>query len=225
MRYFIELQYHGKNYHGWQQQLNAITIQETLNNTLRMLLKSPINVMGAGRTDTGVHAEQFFAHFDFENEIDAALLRYKLNSILPSDIVIIAIFKVPDNTHARFDAISRSYEYRIYLGKNPFLRDVTWQTPLQPSVEKMNEAAKLLLYHQDFKCFSKSKTDVNTYHCDIAEAVWKQEGKRLTFHITANRFLRNMVRAIVGTLIEVGFGKITLDDFKEIIESRNRSEA
>lgn len=225
MRYFIELQYHGKNYHGWQQQLNAITIQETLNKALSLLLKLPINVMGAGRTDTGVHASQFFAHFDFKIEIEVAKLKYKLNSILPLDIVIKNIFKVQDQAHVRFDAISRSYEYRIYLGKNPFLRETTWQIPLNPSVEKMNEAANLLLHYQDFKCFSKSKTDVNTYNCTITEAVWKQEGNLLIFHITADRFLRNMVRAIVGTLIKVGLGKISMDDFKKIIESRNRSKA
>ncbi|MDP2089057.1 MAG: tRNA pseudouridine(38-40) synthase TruA [Flavobacteriaceae bacterium] len=225
MRYFIELQYNGGNYHGWQQQLNAVTIQEKLNNALSVLLKEAVNVMGAGRTDTGVHAEQFFAHFDIENEIEEELLIYKLNSILPTDIVVKNIFKVQDEAHARFDAISRSYEYRIWLGKNPFLRDLTWQTHLKPSVEKMNEAANLLLRYQDFKCFSKSKTDVNTYNCSISEAVWKQEGNMLIFYITADRFLRNMARAIVGTLIEIGLGKISIDDFKRIIESRNRSEA
>lgn len=225
LRYFIELQYNGGNYHGWQQQLNAVTIQEKLNNSLSILLKTTINVMGAGRTDTGVHAEQLFAHFDVENEFDEKLLIYKLNSILPFDIVIINIFKVKNEAHARFDAVSRSYEYRIWLGKNPFLREVTWQQNFAPSVAKMNEAASLLLNYKDFKCFSKSKTDVNNYNCSITEAVWKQEGKLLTFHISADRFLRNMVRAIVGTLLEIGLEKISIEDFKKIIESRNRSEA
>lgn len=225
LRYFIELQYNGGNYHGWQQQLNAVTVQEKLNNTLSILLKSAINVMGAGRTDTGVHAEQLFAHFDFENEIDEKLLIYKLNSILPSDIVVINIFKVKNEAHARFNAISRSYEYRIWLGKNPFLREVTWQQNFSPSVTKMNEAASLLLNYKDFKCFSKSKTDVNNYNCSITEAVWKLDGNLLIFHISADRFLRNMVRAIVGTLLEIGLEKLSIDDFKKIIESRNRSEA
>lgn len=225
LRYFIELQYNGGNYHGWQQQLNAVSIQEKLNNALSILLKATIKVMGAGRTDTGVHAEQLFAHFDIENEIDEELLMYKLNSILPSDIVIISIFNVKDEAHARFDAVSRSYEYRIWLGKNPFLRAITWQQNFSPSVVKMNEAANLLLNYKDFKCFSKSKTDVNNYNCLITEAVWKQEGNSLIFYISANRFLRNMVRAIVGTLIEIGLGKISMDDFKNIIEGGNRSVA
>lgn len=225
LRYFIELQYHGGNYHGWQQQQNANSIQEELNKALSILLKTPINILGAGRTDTGVHAEQMFAHFDIDNQIDAQLMCYKLNSILPSDIVIKAIFKVKEEAHTRFDALSRSYEYRIWLGKYPFLRDITWQTHLKPSVHKMNEAARLLLNYNDYKCFSKSKTDVKTYNCTITEAVWKQEGNLLIFHISADRFLRNMVRAIVGTLLEIGLGKITIDDFRKIIESRNRSEA
>ena len=225
MRYFIELQYNGSNYHGWQQQINAITIQEKLNTALSILLKTTINVMGAGRTDAGVHAEQLFAHFDVENEIDIKILIYKLNAILPPDIVILTIFKVKNEAHARFSAISRSYEYRIWLGKNPFLRTVTWQQNFSPSISKMNEASSLLLNYKDFKCFSKSKTDVNNYNCSITEAVWKQEGNLLTFHITADRFLRNMVRAIVGTLLEIGLEKISINDFKKIIENKNRSEA
>lgn len=225
MRYFIELQYKGTNYHGWQLQQNAVSIQEELNKALSILLKQPINVLGAGRTDTGVHAEQFFAHFDCENEIDKALLMYKLNAILPLDIVILNLYNVSDEAHARFDAISRSYEYRIWLGKNPFLLESTWQTHLKPSVAKMNEAANLLLNHKNFKCFSKSKTDVFTYNCDISNAEWKQKGNSLIFYITADRFLRNMVRAIVGTLVDVGLGKISIEDFKKILDSQNRSEA
>lgn len=225
MRYFIELQYNGTNYHGWQLQKNAITIQETLNKAFSLLLKTEINVVGAGRTDTGVHATQFFAHFDFENRIETSTMVYKLNAILSDGIVIRQIFEVKENAHARFDAISRSYEYHIWLGKNPFLIDFTWQTHLNPSVEKMNEAAKLLLNHTDFKCFSKSKTDVTTYNCTITKAFWEQTNGKLIFYITADRFLRNMVRAIVGTLIEVGLNKISVDDFKLIIESRDRSKA
>ncbi len=225
MRYFIELQYNGTNYHGWQQQLNAISVQEVLNNALSRILRTAINISGAGRTDTGVHAEQIFAHFDIENLINTNELTCKLNVFLPTDIVIKNIFKVSDNAHARFDAISRSYEYRIWLGKNPFLIETTWQTRINPSVEKMNEVAKLLLNYTDFKCFSKSKTDVATFDCNIYEAVWKQDGNLLVFHITADRFLRNMVRAIVGTLLEIGLDKLMIEDFKKIIESRNRSMA
>ncbi len=225
MRYFIELQYNGTNYHGWQLQENAITIQEEVNKALSLLLKSDINVVGAGRTDTGVHATQFFAHFDTINAIHTAKLVYKLNAILPSDIVILNIFQVKEEAHTRFDAISRSYEYHMWLGKNPFIKETAWQTHIKPSVEKMNEAAKCLLNYKDFKCFSKSKTDVNTYNCTITNAEWKITGSNLVFYITADRFLRNMVRAIVGTLLEVGLDKISIDDFKQIIESRNRSNA
>jgi tRNA pseudouridine38-40 synthase len=225
LRYFIELQYKGSNYHGWQLQDNAITIQEELNKALSLLLKIAVNVVGAGRTDTGVHASQFFAHFDDFKSIDTSKLVYKLNAILPGDIVIKNIFQVKEDAHARFDAISRSYEYRMWLGKNPFTNEVCWQTHLNPSVDKMNEAAKCLLNYKDFKCFSKSKTDVNTYNCTITNAEWKLNGSNLIFYITADRFLRNMVRAIVGTLIEVGLDKISIDEFKQIIESRNRSNA
>lgn len=225
MRYFIELQYNGTNYHGWQLQDNAITIQEELNNALSMLLKTAVNVVGAGRTDTGVHATQFFAHFDILNSIDTSNLSYKLNAILPGAIVVKNIFQVKDNAHARFDAVSRSYEYHIWLGKNPFLKELAWQTHLKPSVDKMNEAAKWLLNYKDFKCFSKSKTDVNTYNCTITKATWRLSDNQLIFYITADRFLRNMVRAIVGTLIEVGLGKISVEEFKQIIESRDRTKA
>lgn len=226
MRYFLELSYNGTNYHGWQVQPNAVSVQEKINEGLSKLLRVPINIMGAGRTDAGVHASQMYAHFDVEQTIDTNLILDRLNSFLPEDIVIYAIFQVNEKSHTRFDAISRSYEYRIYLGRNPFLLETTWQLyRYELDVEKMNEAAKLLLSYTDFKCFSKSKTEVKTYDCNIIIAEWKLVDNMLVFHITANRFLRNMVRAIVGTLIDVGHGKKSINDFIKIIESRNRSEA
>lgn len=225
MRYFIELSYNGKNYHGWQIQPDAISVQEKINNALSTVYQKDIQIVGAGRTDTGVHASQMFAHFDIDKSIDDNLV-FKLNSILPNDIFIKAIFLVDDEKHARFDALSRSYEYKIWLGRNPFLLDFSWQIHSQkPNVTLMNEAAKLLLDYEDFESFSKVKTDVHTFNCNVTEAFWIQKDNQLTFHISANRFLRNMVRAIVGTLLDVGLEKISISDFKNIIESKNRSNA
>ena len=226
LRYFLELSYKGTHYHGWQYQPNAISVQEKINEGLSKLLKSKINIMGAGRTDAGVHASQMFAHFDIDTEFDSNVILFKLNSYLPDDIVIKAFTKVADKAHARFDAISRSYEYRIYIGRNPFLLETTWQLFHQKlDVNRMNEAAAILLNHTNFKCFSKAMTDVKTFDCDVTEAYWERNNDLLTFHIIANRFLRNMVRAIVGTLINVGLNKTSLDDFKKIIASEDRSEA
>jgi len=226
LRYFIELSYNGKMYHGWQIQPNAISVQETLENALSLLIADKISVVGCGRTDTGVHASQFFLHFDTSIKIDKEKLKFKLNAFLPQDIVIFQILKVKDNAHARFDALFRSYEYRISLRKNAFLVDTTWQIQgLEIDIMKMNNAAKLLLDHQNFKCFSRLKTDVKTYNCNITNAFWKKDGDLLIFCITANRFLRNMVRAIVGTLLDVGTNKISTDEFKKIIESEDRKRA
>lgn len=225
MRYFIELSYNGKNYHGWQIQPDAISVQEKINYALSTVYQKDIQIVGAGRTDTGVHASQMFAHFDIDKLIDDNL-EFKLNSILPNDIFIKAIFLVDDEKHARFDALSRSYKYKIWLGRNPFLFDFSWQIHSQkPNVTLMNEAAKLLLDYEDFKSFSKVKTNVHTFNCNVTEAFWVQKDNQLTFHISANRFLRNMVRAIVGTLLDVGLDKISISDFKNIIESKNRSNA
>ncbi|QVY65092.1 tRNA pseudouridine(38-40) synthase TruA [Polaribacter sp. Q13] len=225
MRYFIELSYNGKIYHGWQIQPDVISVQEKLNKAVSTILQEKIEVVGAGRTDTGVHASQMFAHFDIEKELKGDI-PHKLNSLLPMDIVVYNVFSVDDEMHARFGALSRSYEYKIWLGRNPFLLDFSWQIHSQDlNIDLMNDAAKLLLEYTDFQTFSKVKTDVYTYNCDVTEAVWKQNGKELVFYITANRFLRNMVRAIVGTLVDVGLGKITKDDFRKIIESKNRGNA
>ena len=226
MRYFIELSYNGKKYHGWQIQPNANSVQESVTNALSTILRNKVSIMGAGRTDAGVHALQLFAHFDIDSKLDEQEIKQKLNAFLPDDIVITNIFLVDDDAHARFDAVSRSYEYRIYLGRNPFLLDTTWQIyQLELDVKKMNEAAAVLLEYTNFKCFSKSKTDVKTYNCKITKANWILDNNVLTFYITADRFLRNMVRAIVGTLIDVGLGKKTKQDVIDIIKSENRSNA
>ena len=225
MRYFIELSYNGKNYHGWQMQPDAISIQEKLNEALSKVWQETIEVVGAGRTDTGVHAKQMFAHFDAQSQVKEEIV-YKLNSILPNDIVVSKLVEVEPEKHARFDAVSRSYEYKIWLGRNPFLLDFYWQIHSQYlDVKAMNQAAKILLKYKDFQSFSKVKTDVYTYNCDIFDAYWEVNNEELTFYISANRFLRNMVRAIVGTMVDVGLGKISVLDFEEIIKSKNRSNA
>lgn len=226
MRYFIELSYNGKNYFGWQRQPNAISIQEMIEEAFRLLLKKETSITGCGRTDTGVHASQFFAHFDVEDDFDKDDLLYRINSFLPEDIVVYGFYKVKDDAHARFDAVMRSYEYRIFLGRDPFLLDTVLQIHHQKlDIPLMNQAAAELLNYTNFKCFSRSKTDVRTYNCDVKEAYWEKDGPLLTFHISADRFLRNMVRAVVGTLLDVGLGKTGLEDFKKIIESKERSNA
>ncbi len=226
MRYFIEIAYNGKNYHGWQIQPNAITVQEVLEKSLSMLLRTPVQVTGAGRTDAGVHAKQLMAHFDIDMIEDITQLVYRLNSFLPKDISVTKIMPVKPEAHARFDAVSRTYEYVISLAKNPFLQDFAYLLHHKPNVELMNEASKLLFDFSDFQCFSRSHTDVKTYLCTIHHAGWEErEDNVLVFTIEADRFLRNMVRAIVGTLLDVGYHKITLDDVKTIISGKDRSNA
>lgn len=226
LRYFIELAYKGTNYHGWQLQPNAISVQEVIQKAFSVILRTPIEVMGAGRTDAGVHAEQLFAHFEYVKALNIDEVIYKVNAILPDDVVIYEIRKVKDDAHARFDAVKRSYEYRIILGRNPFETETTWQLINKKlNVSEMNNAAKILLTYTNFKCFSRSNTDVKTYNCDVTNAVWVQTERLLIFHISADRFLRNMVRAVVGTLLDVGTGKTTLKEFKKIIESEIRCNA
>jgi len=225
LRYFIELSYNGSAYHGWQNQPTAISVQEVLENALATVLKTPISVMGAGRTDTGVHASQMFAHFDFNEELIDTNLIFKLNSFLPKDIAVHTIFKVKNDTHARFNALSRTYLYRITLQKNVFTFNDTFYVKQALDVEKMNEASKILLDYKDFQCFSKSNTDVKTYYCNIMKAEWVIENNELRFTIKADRFLRNMVRAIVGTMVNIGLGKTAIEDLHQIIKSKNRSEA
>tara|TARA_R110001583_G_scaffold186749_1_gene347669 strand:+ start:3276 stop:4019 length:744 start_codon:yes stop_codon:yes gene_type:complete len=225
LRYFIELSYNGSAYHGWQNQPNALSVQEVTEKALSTLLKTSISIMGAGRTDTGVHAKQMFAHFDYENDLDATDLVFKLNSFLPKDVVIHDIFKVKEEAHSRFNAISRTYLYRIALKKNAFTNNDTFYVRQTLDIENMIEATKVLFQYKDFQCFSKSNTDVKTYHCNIMKAEWVLVNNELQFTIKADRFLRNMVRAIVGTLINIGLGKIAVDDLHTIIKSKNRSEA
>ena len=189
MRYFIELAYNGKNYHGWQIQPDAITVQEVLENALSILLRKKIQVMGAGRTDAGVHAKQLFAHFDMEMIESISDLIFKLNSFLPKDISIQNIFPVKEDAHARFDALEREYEYFISLQKNPFSNDFTYFIHHKPNIDLMNSAANVLLSYKDFQCFSRSNTDVKTYNCDVKEAYWKVENSQLIFTIKADRFL------------------------------------
>ena len=225
MRYFLELSYNGTPYHGWQKQPNAISVQEVLENSLSKLLRSKIDIVGAGRTDTGVHARQIMALFNSLETLDPLQFKYRLNAILPAEIAVQKVSLVTEDAHARFDAISRSYEYHISLIKDPFAIDKVYYLKKDLDVELMNKAAKSLLNYTNFKCFSKSKTNVKTYNCTITEAVWEKTSTMLVFKISANRFLRNMVRAIVGTLIEIGEHKLDLDDLERILKSENRSEA
>lgn len=225
MRYFIEIAYNGKNYHGWQIQPDAISVQEVLEEAMSTIFQDEMKVMGAGRTDTGVHARQLFAHFDRDAIADLDDCVFRINCLLPKDISVKRIIPVPQDAHARFDAVERAYEYLITSVKNPFQVDFMYLIHKKLDVDRMNEAAKILLEYTNFQCFSKNKTGVKTYHCDIKEAVWSVRGNELVFTIVADRFLRNMVRAIVGTLLEIGLKKITLDDFHAILKSKDRSNA
>lgn len=224
MRYFIELSYDGTPFVGWQRQPSGDSVQSCLEDALSILFRKPLSIVGAGRTDAGVHAHQLFAHVDLDEHVDQDLT-FRLNKLLPKEIAVRNIIAVAQNAHARFDAVSRSYRYHITTQKNPFLQKRSYQFAKSLDLELMNQAAKTLIDHEDFKCFSKSKTDVKTYMCDIQHAHWQHNGSELVFFIQANRFLRNMVRAIVGTLIEVGLRKISISDFEAILASRDRSQA
>lgn len=238
MRYFIQFSYFGKPFHGWQKQPNAITVQQVLDETLSTLLGQPIETIGAGRTDAGVHAKQMFAHFEADDLMSGAgtddradatgvleHLAYRLNAFLPEAIAVQNIIEVDDEAHARFDAIERTYEYWTVQEKNPFYSDFAHYIKHPLDMKKMNEATSILLEYNDFECFSKSNTDVKTYRCDVKRAIWEKRGDTLIFTIAADRFLRNMVRAIVGTLLAVGTGKWTVADVKRIINSGDRSQA
>lgn len=225
MRYFVELSYRGTAYHGWQNQPNAISVQEVLEKAFGTLLGRELSLVGAGRTDTGVHARLMVAHFDFDEEIDEIELCYRLNAFLPEDISIGKIFRVRDDAHARFSAELREYNYFVHQEKDPFLSGYSHFFKPKLDLELMNSAAESLLSHRNFKCFSRSNTDVKTYNCDVKTAKWIQEGYRLTFTISADRFLRNMVRAVVGTLLDVGLKKMSLTEFMEVLQSEDRSQA
>lgn len=220
----MELEFFGKAYHGWQRQPNAVSVQQVVEESLGTLLQEEIEVVGAGRTDAGVHAKQLFAHFDSEAPLPEEFM-FRINSLLPRDIAVNDLLKVNADAHARFDAISRSYEYHIARKKNVFLQDAAFFVQRELDVDKLKEAAQILLEYSDFKCFSRSRTDVHTYNCRIEKAEWEEQGEILIFHITADRFLRNMVRAVVGTLLQIGLGKRTVQDMHRVIKSQDRSEA
>ena len=254
-RYFIRFSYDGTAYHGWQIQPNGVSVQETLQAALSTLLRREVEVVGAGRTDAGVHARMMVAHFDcpsqpensqlsnrlcrlacprtlnsqlptLNSQLNCSHLVYKLNKLLPRDIVVQEVYPVPADLHARFSATSRTYHYFIHLTKSPFLRNYSWYVYAALDFDRMNEAARVLLDYEDFTSFSKTNTDTKTNICRVTKAVWeKTEDGNWRFTVTANRFLRNMVRAIVGTLVEVGRGRMTIDDFRRVIEARNRCSA
>lgn len=225
LRYFIEFSYNGKNYFGYQIQPRQNSVQAELEKALSTILRESIKTTGAGRTDTGVHARKIYAHFDTEQIIDDNLAK-KLNSFLPPDISVNKIFKVEENFHARFDATYRTYEYHISLAKNPFTQYSAWQYWRKDlNIKAMNEACKILFEYEDFESFSKVGADNKTTFCTIYKAYWEQEGSELKFIISANRFLRNMVRAIVGTMVDIGLGKYEPKDLRNIIEAKNRNAA
>ena len=225
MRYFIKFSYNGSRYHGWQIQPNAISVQETLTTAMETILKSKIELVGAGRTDTGVHASEMFAHFSFETTINIENTKHKLNSFLPSDIAVCAIFNVPDHVHARFSAKKRTYEYHIHQKKDVFKNDQSWFLQKEIDLILMNKASEILLKHTNFQSFSKVNTDVHTFDCKIFSAKWSKKHNNIVFEICADRFLRNMVRSIVGTMINVGLEKISIDDFQQIILNKDRKKA
>ncbi|MFI3318351.1 MAG: tRNA pseudouridine(38-40) synthase TruA [Rikenellaceae bacterium] len=223
MRYFMELQYNGGAYCGWQRQREAATVQGTIEKGLSTLLRREIEIIGAGRTDTGVHALFYVAHFDVDElTLSCQQIIYKLNLILPQDVAILNIYPVNEQMHARFGATLREYTYIIEPRKNPFTRHTSWQYYVDLDIEKMNEAAARLLEHEDFTSFAKLNSNNKNNICKVYHAQWQlNEDGTLCFKIRANRFLRNMVRAIVGTLVDVGRGRYSTDDFEEIIASRN----
>ena len=234
MRFFVTLSYDGTRFHGWQVQPNGISVQEELQRALSLLLRQEITVTGAGRTDTGVHARMMVAHFDFDGkwneesglDLDCRQLAYKLNRLLPQDIAVQRVESVPDDMHARFSAIARTYYYYIHTFKSPFLRHYSCELHYDLDFALMNQAAAILPEYEDFGAFCKSHADVKTTLCHVMKAEWTEtEPGQWRFEIKANRFLRNMARAVVGTLVEVGRHRLTLDDFRRVIEGKRRTEA
>jgi len=228
MRFFARLSYKGTAYHGWQIQPNGISVQEVLEKAFSTILQTKTAITGAGRTDAGVHARNYIAHFEMDNKTfsnDLPLFIYKINSFLPKDIVIHDVYKVESDSHARFDAKSRTYNYYISHQKNPFRNDTAWLRLGSLDIDLMNKACEILKTTTDFTSFAKLHTDNKTNICNLMQAHWQQTDELIIFEIKADRFLRNMVRAIVGTMVDIGRHKITLDDFKEIIKSKNRNNA
>lgn len=225
-RYSLALQYDGTGYAGWQKQPNAETVQETIEQSLTKLNShQKVNLVGCGRTDAGVHANYYVAHFDFNKDLEPLDLMFKLNKMLPNDIAILECQKVDEEFHARFSAVKRGYDYYIHFKKNAFINRYSYYSSQIPDIELMNEAAGYLIGKQDFECFSKVKTDVTHFECIVFNAQWRPDKNGLVFHIEANRFLRNMVRAIVGSLLDIGYGNHPPDHMKTIIRSKDRQQA
>jgi tRNA pseudouridine38-40 synthase len=225
MRYFFEISYHGKNYAGWQSQSNALGIQSVLENALSKILRMPVRIVGSGRTDAGVHCIQQFFHADIEKSFNRFDLNARLNSFLPSDIAISRIVPVKPDAHARYSAIERTYYYKITTEKSPLLQGLAFYVFKSLDIQTMNKAASLLVGVHDFTSFSKVKTDVNHFICKVKSAEWKVKGQNMMFTIKANRFLRGMVRALVGTLLDVGTGKTSIQEFRNIVHNRDRRGA
>lgn len=239
MRYFLKLSYNGEKFHGWQSQPNALSVQQKIEEALSTVTRLPISIVGAGRTDSGVHAREMFAHFDMPQPMaDKGRFLLSINRLVGKDIAFHDIFEVDDNSHARFDAVERTYKYFVSYGKTPFLYPYSWHSPTHLNIEAMNEAAAILCEVDDFTSFAKLHSDVKTNICDVRSAQWEKIEENdndckylrlinsgIVFTITADRFLRNMVRAVVGTLVEVGKGKLSIEGFKRIIDIKDRCMA
>ena len=226
VRYFIHFAYDGTNYHGWQIQPDANSVQEELQKALSVLLRHDVEIVGAGRTDAGVHARQMVAHFEWDGQLDCQQTAYRLGRMLPRDIAIYRMEPVADDMHARFSAVRRTYHYYLHTERDPFCRQYSCELHYDLDFERMNEAGRILCTYEDFGAFCKSHSDVKTTLCKVSEAHWIQvDSTHWYFRISANRFLRNMVRAVVGTMIDIGRGRITLDDFRKIVEGKQRTQA
>lgn len=226
-RYFLSLAYKGSAYHGWQTQPNAVAVQEVLDKALKVFFRFNVETLGCGRTDSGVHATQFYVHLDLpaQLEIDQEKFLKSINSLLPADISVSALILVKEDAHARFDATLRAYQYHVHFQKDPFKTDTSWLIKDELDLQAMQKAASIIKEYQDFGAFCKSKADNFTNICHIQKSEWEQTSNGLIYHVSANRFLRNMVRAIVGTLVDVGKGKIAAETMHQIIQSQNRSSA
>jgi len=225
LRYFFQISYKGTRYHGWQIQQNAISIQQVIQEKLYQITNENIEITGSGRTDTGVHAKQQYFHVDFNSKIDFQDFKYHINAVLPKDILVRSIEKVNSEAHARFDAVTRSYEYVIIPHKDPFKLNEAYIYYRPIDLDKLNAASEIFIGNYNFKSFSKVKTQVNNFNCEVYSAFWKKDGEGVVFHIKANRFLRGMVRAIVGTLLMVNEGKIEINAIRDILDSQDRSKA
>ena len=225
MRFMIQLSYNGTGFHGWQRQINAPSVQQEIEEKLSTILRDETTILGCGRTDTGVHASRYFAHFETEKDFDSKGLIHKLNSMLPVGIAVQNIQPISNDGHARFSATKRSYEYRITKVKDPFLTEQAYRFNLPLNLDIMNKACEMMLGEKDFGCFCKANADNHTNLCNVSEAIWTESENMVVFQISANRFLRNMVRAIVGTMLEIGQGKMDLKEFQNVLDSKDRSYA